>query len=111
MVAFEGVFVIHYVTRFAEEIFAFLISLVFLSDAFKRVVKVVFLCFFIIVITLIVRYHWHFLYFQSFLKLIRSIHNITMVQVESVNLKNATYTIRQVTWSQRQRNQMWPCCH
>jgi solute carrier family 4 anion exchanger 3 len=40
MLALEGVFVIHYVTRFSEEIFAFLIAIVFLSDAVKKILYV-----------------------------------------------------------------------
>ena len=40
MLAFEGVYVIKYVTRFTEEIFAFLIASVFLTDALKKVIKV-----------------------------------------------------------------------
>ena len=40
MTAFEGVFLIHFVTRFTEEIFAFLIACVFLTDAFKKIYMV-----------------------------------------------------------------------
>jgi hypothetical protein len=40
MVAFEGVFVIKYVTRFTEEIFAFLIAMVFLTDAVRKIFQV-----------------------------------------------------------------------
>lgn len=40
MLAYEGVYIIKYVTRFTEEIFAFLIAAVFLADAFKKVIKV-----------------------------------------------------------------------
>ena len=40
MLAFEGVYIIKYVTRFTEEIFAFLISCVFLSDAFRKIYKI-----------------------------------------------------------------------
>jgi len=39
MLACEGVYIINYVTRFAEEIFAFLIASVFLTDAFKKIIK------------------------------------------------------------------------
>lgn len=37
MLAWEGVYVIRYVTRFTEEIFAFLIATVFLADAAKKI--------------------------------------------------------------------------
>lgn len=37
MLACEGVYVIRYVTRFTEEIFAFLIACVFLSDAVRKI--------------------------------------------------------------------------
>ncbi|CAF0838647.1 unnamed protein product, partial [Brachionus calyciflorus] len=37
MLASEFVFVIHFVTRFTEEIFAFLIAIVFLADAIKKI--------------------------------------------------------------------------
>ncbi len=40
MLGLEAVFVIHSVTRFTEEIFAFLIALVFLADAFKKIYDV-----------------------------------------------------------------------
>ncbi|CAF0718290.1 unnamed protein product [Brachionus calyciflorus] len=40
MLALEGVWIIRYVTRFTEEIFAFLIATVFLTDAFKKIVKI-----------------------------------------------------------------------
>ena len=40
MVAAEGIFLIHFVTRFTEEIFAILIACVFLTDAFKKIIKV-----------------------------------------------------------------------
>jgi hypothetical protein len=40
MLAAEGVFVINYVTRFTEEIFAFLIAIVFFGDAFKKIIMV-----------------------------------------------------------------------
>ena len=43
ILAYEGVYIIKYVTRFTEEIFAFLIAAVFLADAFKKVIKVKFL--------------------------------------------------------------------
>ena len=43
MLACEGVYIIKYVTRFTEEIFAFLIATVFLADAFKKVIKVKFI--------------------------------------------------------------------
>lgn len=43
MLACESVYIINYVTRFTEEIFAFLIASVFLTDAVKKIVKV---CFF-----------------------------------------------------------------
>lgn len=36
----EAVYIIKYVTRFTEEIFAFLIACVFLADAFKKLVQV-----------------------------------------------------------------------
>lgn len=42
MLASEFVFVIHYVTRFTEEIFAFLIAIVFLADAIKKIFYVSF---------------------------------------------------------------------
>jgi hypothetical protein len=42
MLAFEGVYIIKYVTRFTEEIFAFLIASVFLTDAFKKIYDVSF---------------------------------------------------------------------
>lgn len=44
MVAAEGIFLIHFVTRFTEEIFAILIACVFLTDAFKKIIKVSFSC-------------------------------------------------------------------
>ena len=40
LLAFEMVYIIKYVTRFTEEIFAFLIASVFLNDAIKKIVKV-----------------------------------------------------------------------
>lgn len=40
MVAFEGVYIINYVTRFTEEIFAFLIASVFLADAAKKIYRI-----------------------------------------------------------------------
>ena len=40
MLACEGVYVIRYVTRFTEEIFAFLIATVFLSDAVRKIYNV-----------------------------------------------------------------------
>lgn len=39
MLGFESIYIIQYVTRFTEEIFAFLIATVFLLDAFKKIVK------------------------------------------------------------------------
>ena len=42
ILAFEGVYIIHYVTRFTEEIFAFLIASVFLADAMRKIIKVIF---------------------------------------------------------------------
>jgi hypothetical protein len=40
MLAFESIFVINYVTRFTEEIFAILIACVFLADAIKKIIDV-----------------------------------------------------------------------
>ena len=36
----ESVYIINYVTRFTEEIFAFLIASVFLSDSVKKIFRV-----------------------------------------------------------------------
>ena len=44
LLAFESVYVIKYVTRFTEEIFAFLIASVFLTDAAKKIIKVSIFC-------------------------------------------------------------------
>jgi len=41
MIALESVYIINYVTRFTEEIFAFLIASVFLADAFKKIFRVI----------------------------------------------------------------------
>lgn len=40
LLALESVYIINYVTRFTEEIFAFLIASVFLADAAKKIFKV-----------------------------------------------------------------------
>ncbi|RNA18758.1 anion exchange 2-like isoform X2, partial [Brachionus plicatilis] len=40
MLGFETIYVIQYVTRFTEEIFAFLIATVFLLDALKKIIKI-----------------------------------------------------------------------
>lgn len=40
LLGLESVFIIKYVTRFTEEIFAFLIASVFLADALKKIVKI-----------------------------------------------------------------------
>ena len=40
MLALEGVYIINYVTRFTEEIFAFLIASVFLADAGKKIYRI-----------------------------------------------------------------------
>jgi hypothetical protein len=41
ILATEGVYVIHYVTRFTEEIFAILIASVFIADALKKIYRVI----------------------------------------------------------------------
>ena len=40
MLAFECVYCVNFVTRFTEEIFAFLIAVIFLTDASKKMVMV-----------------------------------------------------------------------
>ncbi|XP_041103548.1 anion exchange protein 2-like isoform X2 [Polyodon spathula] len=40
MVAFEGSFLVRYVSRFTQEIFAFLISLIFIYETFSKLVKI-----------------------------------------------------------------------
>lgn len=40
MVAFEGSFLVRFVSRFTQEIFAFLISLIFIYETFLKLVKV-----------------------------------------------------------------------
>lgn len=40
LVAFEGSFMIRYVTRFTEEIFALIIAFVYLYEPFKKIYKV-----------------------------------------------------------------------
>lgn len=40
MVAFEGSFLVRYVSRFTQEIFAFLISLIFIYETFYKLVKI-----------------------------------------------------------------------
>ncbi|XP_041101923.1 anion exchange protein 2-like [Polyodon spathula] len=40
MVAFEGSFLVRYVSRFTQEIFAFLISLIFIYETFAKLVKI-----------------------------------------------------------------------
>ena len=44
MLGLEAVFVINSVTRFTEEIFAFLIACVFMADALKKIYDVI-VCF------------------------------------------------------------------
>lgn len=41
MLANESIHLIHLVTRFTEEIFAFLIACVFLTDALKKIIYVI----------------------------------------------------------------------
>lgn len=40
MVAFEGSFLVRFVSRFTQEIFAFLISLIFIYETFSKLAKV-----------------------------------------------------------------------
>lgn len=40
MVAFEGSFLVRFVSRFTQEIFAFLISLIFIYETFFKLIKV-----------------------------------------------------------------------
>lgn len=39
-VAFEGSFLVRFVSRFTQEIFSFLISLIFITETFVKLVKV-----------------------------------------------------------------------
>lgn len=41
MVAFEGSFLVRFVSRFTQEIFSFLISLIFIYETFSKLAKVV----------------------------------------------------------------------
>lgn len=40
MVALEGSFLVRFVSRFTQEIFAFLISLIFIYETFYKLIKV-----------------------------------------------------------------------
>lgn len=40
IVAFEGSFLVRFVSRFTQEIFAFLISLIFIYETFFKLIKV-----------------------------------------------------------------------
>lgn len=39
IVAFEGSFLVRFVSRFTQEIFAFLISLIFIYETFSKLIK------------------------------------------------------------------------
>lgn len=41
IVAFEGSFLVRFVSRFTQEIFAFLISLIFIYETFFKLIKVI----------------------------------------------------------------------
>lgn len=43
MVAFEGSFLVRFVSRFTQEIFSFLISLIFIYETFSKLAKVVYI--------------------------------------------------------------------
>lgn len=53
MLANESIHLIHLVTRFTEEIFAFLIACVFLTDALKKIIYVRVTLIFVVVIVVI----------------------------------------------------------
>lgn len=40
MVAFEGSFLVRFISRYTQEIFSFLISLIFIFETFTKLVKV-----------------------------------------------------------------------
>lgn len=44
-VAFEGSFLVRFVSRFTQEIFSFLISLIFIYETFSKLAKVKLICF------------------------------------------------------------------
>lgn len=40
VVAFEGSFLVRYISRYTQEIFSFLISLIFIFETFSKLIKV-----------------------------------------------------------------------
>lgn len=63
ILAFEGVYVIKYVTRFTEEIFAFLIASVFFTDAVKKIYSVSFFIKISILFNIVKLFYKYYRYF------------------------------------------------